>query len=89
MQKRDHKQLWNSLLQDKYDGFWNINNRLMSYTDNIQYFRFIPFRIYILDKPFIQKLFSPFDTEENKLMTLYDLLHFALDHEARCEQLAN
>jgi autophagy-related protein 5 len=89
MQKRDHKQLWNSLLQDKYDGFWNINNRLMSYTDNIQYFRYIPFRIYILDKPFIQKLFCPFDTEDNKWMTLNDLLHFALDHEARCEQLAN
>jgi autophagy-related protein 5 len=89
MQKRDHKQLWNSLLQDKYEGFWNINNRLMSYTDNIQYFRYIPFRIYILDKPFIQKLFSPFVPEENKWMTLNDLLHSALTHEAQCEQLAN
>lgn len=89
MQKRDHKQLWNSLLQDRYEGFWNINSRLMSYTENIQYFRYIPFRIYILDKPFIQKLFSPFDVEENKSMTLYDLLSFALNHEAQCEQLAN
>jgi len=89
MQKRDHKQLWNSLLQDKYDGFWNINNKLMSYTDNLQYFRYIPFRIYILDKPFIQKLFSPFDSEEEKWMTLNDLFFFALNHEAQCEQLAN
>ncbi len=89
MQKRDHKQLWNSLIQDKYDGFWNINNKLMSYTENLQYFRYIPFRIYILDKPFIQKLFSPFDVEEDKWMTLNDLLHFALNHEAQCEQLAN
>ena len=89
MQKRDHKQLWNSLLQDRYEGFWNINIRLMTYTENIQYFRYIPFRIYILDKPFIQKLFSPFDLEENKSMTLYDLLSFALNHEAQCEQLAN
>jgi autophagy-related protein 5 len=89
MQKRDHKQLWNSLFQDKYDAFWNINNRLMSYTDNLQYFRYIPFRIYILDKPFIQKLFSPFDSEDEKGLTLNDLLHFALNHEAHCEQLAN
>jgi len=89
MQKRDHKQLWNSLVQDKYDAFWNINNKLMSYTENIQYFRYIPFRIYILDKPFIQKLFSPFHSEEEKFMTLYDLLHFALNHEAKCEQMAN
>jgi autophagy-related protein 5 len=89
MQKRDHKQLWNSLLQDKYEAFWNINNKLMSYTDNIQYFRYIPFRIYILDKPFIQKLFSPFDPEEEKWLTLNDLFHFALNHEAQCEQQAN
>lgn len=88
MQKRDHKQLWNSLLQDRYEGFWNINVRLMSYTDNIQYFRYIPFRIYILDKPFIQKLFSPFDAE-NRTQTLFDLLSSALNHEAHCEQLAN
>jgi len=89
MRERDHKQLWNSLLQDKYDGFWNINNKLMSYTDNLQYFRYIPFRIYILDKPFIQKLFSPFDSDEEKWMTLNDLLHFTLNHEAQCELSAN
>ena len=89
MQKRDHKQIWNSLIQDKYDGFWNINNKLMSYTDNIQYFRYIPFRIYILDKPFIQKLFSPYDIEQNKAMILNDLIIYALNHEAQCEQQAN
>jgi autophagy-related protein 5 len=89
MQKRDHKQLWNSLLQDKYEGFWNINIKLMSYTDNLQYFRYIPFRIYILDKPFMQKLFSPYDIEHDKWMTLNDLIQFSLNHEAQCEQLAN
>lgn len=89
MHKRDHKQLWSSLLQDKYDGFWNINNKLMSYTDHLHYFRYIPFRIYIMDKPFIQKLFSPYNADEDKLMTLHDLLHFSLNHEAKCEQLAN
>jgi autophagy-related protein 5 len=89
MQKRDHKQLWNSLVQDKYEGFWNINMKLMSYTDNLQYFRYIPYRIYILDKPFIQKLFSPYDTEQDKSMTLNDLLQLSLNHEAHCEQLAN
>jgi len=89
MQKRDHKQLWNSLLQDKYDGFWNINTKLMLYTDNLSYFRYIPYRIYILDKPFIQKLFSPYDIDHDKWMTLNDLLQYSLNHEAQCEQLAN
>jgi len=89
MQKRDHKQLWNSLLQDKYDAFWNINIKLMSLTDNLLHFRYIPFRIYVLDKPFMQKLFSPFDSEHNKWMTLNDLLTFAITHEAQCEQVAN
>jgi autophagy-related protein 5 len=89
MQKRDHKQLWNSLLQDKYESFWNVNIKLMSYIDNLPYFRYIPFRIYILDKTFIQKLFSPYDIEHDKWMTLNDLIQFSLHHEAQCEQLAN
>jgi autophagy-related protein 5 len=89
MQKRDHKQLWNSLVQDKYEGFWNINMKLMSYTDNLQHFRYIPNRIYVLDKPFIQKLFPPYDIEHDKWMSLNDLLQFSLNHEAHCEQLAN
>jgi autophagy-related protein 5 len=55
----------------------------------VQYFRYIPFRIYILDKPFIQKLFSPFDCEQEKVMTLNDLLEFTVNHEAQCELLAN
>jgi autophagy-related protein 5 len=89
MQKRDHKQLWNSLLQDKYEAFWNINMKLMSYTDNLYYFRYIPFRIYILDRSFIQKLFCPYDFEHDRWMTLNDLIEFSLNHEAQCEQLGH
>ena len=89
MQKRDHKQLWNSLVQDKYDAFWTINQKLMTVTENLTYFRYIPFRIYILDKPFIQKLFTPYDIVEKKLFTLEDLLELALNHEAQCDLLAN
>lgn len=89
MQKRDHKQLWNSLLQDKYEGFWNINIKLMSYTENLHYFRNIPFRIHILDKSVIQKLFAPFDIEEEKWKTLHDLIQLALNHEAKCQQISN
>ncbi|CAF0945356.1 unnamed protein product [Didymodactylos carnosus] len=82
MQKRDHKQLWNSLIQDKYEQFWNINTKLMSYIDNLSYFRYIPFRLYRLDKPIIQKLFSPFDPNTNRMLTLGDLVQFALTNEA-------
>lgn len=89
MQKRDHKQLWNSLVQDKYETFWNINHKLMGFTDNLTYFRYIPFRIYILDKPFIQKLFAPFDSDDEKSFTMRDLVQSALNQEAHCEQSAN
>jgi len=86
MQKRDHKQLWNSLLQDKYEQFWIINSKLMSYTDDLEYFRYIPFRIYILDRPLIQKLIAPFDNEHNRWLTLNDLIQYSLTHEAHCER---
>lgn len=89
MQKRDHKQLWNSLLQDKYESFWTINSKLMSFTENFNYFRYIPYRIYILDRAFLQKLFSPYDLEKEKWTTLHDLVQFSLTHEAECEQKAN
>lgn len=29
MQARDHRQLWNSLLHDRYDQFWAVNSKLM------------------------------------------------------------
>ncbi|CAF1089063.1 unnamed protein product [Adineta ricciae] len=89
MQRRDHKQLWNSLLQDKYEIFWNINMKLMSYTDNLLYFRYIPYRIYLLDRPYLQKLFAPYDSEHDRWMTLNDLVQYSLNHELHCEQFAN
>lgn len=89
MQKRDHKQLWNSLTQDRYEPFWAINQRLMSYTDNLQSFRYIPFRIHMMDKPFLQKLFCPYNAEENKWMTLKDLLQHSIEHELNFEQASN
>ena len=89
MQQREHNQLWNSLLQDKYDGFWTINQKLMVYTENLKSFRYIPFRIYILDRPFIQKLFSPYNVDDNKWMTLKDLVDSTLRHEIHCQRAAN
>lgn len=89
MQKRDHKQLWNSLLQDKFEAFWSINSRLMSFTENLDHFRYIPFRIYVLDRPFIQKLYAPYDTETGKWRTLTDLLQYSLNNEADFDERAN
>ena len=62
MQKKDHNQLWNGLLQHKYELFWSINRRLMvpdnADTNDIEYnahahsigdyFRHIPFRLYVI-----------------------------------------
>ncbi|XP_040206113.1 autophagy protein 5 isoform X2 [Rana temporaria] len=48
MQKKDHKQLWMGLQNDKFDQFWAINRKLMEYSTEEGGFRYIPFRIYLL-----------------------------------------
>ncbi|XP_014667213.1 PREDICTED: autophagy protein 5-like [Priapulus caudatus] len=72
MQKRDHKQLWSGLRDDKFEEFWTINRRLMEQTVENQ-FRSIPFRIYQIEQPLIQKLFQPLH-EDGKPATLKELL---------------
>lgn len=61
MQKKDHKQLWMGLQNDKFDQFWAINRKLMEYSTEEGGFRYIPFRIYLAnsERPFVQKLFRP------------------------------
>ncbi|XP_060572782.1 autophagy protein 5-like [Ruditapes philippinarum] len=76
MQKKDHKQMWMGLVHDKFDQFWPINKRLMENTGD-DMFRYIPFRIYQIDRPFIQQLLKP-HSEEGHEHTLEDLLKLAL-----------
>ncbi|XP_073727866.1 autophagy protein 5 isoform X1 [Misgurnus anguillicaudatus] len=75
MQKKDHKQLWMGLQNDKFDQFWAMNRKLMEYPTEEGGFRYIPFRIYqtMSERPFIQKLFRPVSPEGHPL-TLGDLL---------------
>ncbi|KAK3534797.1 hypothetical protein QTP86_025752 [Hemibagrus guttatus] len=75
MQKKDHKQLWMGLQNDKFDQFWAMNRKLMEYPTEEGGFRYVPFRIYqtLNDRPFIQKLFRPVSPEGHAL-TLGDLL---------------
>ncbi|KAF7226699.1 autophagy protein 5 [Nothobranchius furzeri] len=76
MQKKDHKQLWMGLQNDKFDQFWAMNRKLMEYSTEEGGFRYIPFRIYQTssDRPFIQKLFRPV-SPEGSAHTLGDLLN--------------
>ncbi|XP_010963670.1 autophagy protein 5 isoform X2 [Camelus dromedarius] len=75
MQKKDHKQLWMGLQNDRFDQFWAINRKLMEYPAEENGFRYIPFRIYqtTTERPFIQKLFRPV-APDGQLHTLGDLL---------------
>ncbi|XP_078001380.1 autophagy protein 5-like [Glandiceps talaboti] len=72
MQKKDHKQLWMGLQNDKFDQFWAINRRLMEHTAD-EPFKFIPFRICQVDKPSQQSLFRPV-TDDGEPVTLGNLL---------------
>ncbi|XP_078255981.1 autophagy protein 5 [Rhinoraja longicauda] len=75
MQKKDHKQLWMGLQNDKFDQFWAINRKLMEYPPEEGGFRYIPLRIYqpLNERPFIQKLFRPV-SKEGQPHNLGDLL---------------
>eukprot|EP00112_Aurelia_sp_Birch-Aquarium-sp1_P023470 Seg700.13 transcript_id=Seg700.13/GoldUCD/mRNA.D3Y31 product="Autophagy protein 5" protein_id=Seg700.13/GoldUCD/D3Y31 len=73
MQKRDHKQLWSGLNNDKFDQFWSVNKRLMERL-NGETFKNIPFRIYLIDRPYIQMLFRPLSAK-GEFLTLRDLIN--------------
>ncbi|XP_046740267.1 autophagy protein 5 [Diprion similis] len=62
MQKKDHNQLWLGLLNDKFDQFWAVNRRLME-SNNDDGFKYIPFRCYLSEEKYIQKLVKPVNEE--------------------------
>ncbi|XP_046845360.1 autophagy protein 5-like isoform X1 [Xenia sp. Carnegie-2017] len=76
MQKKDHKQLWLGLNNDKFEQFWGVNKRLMERSGD-ELFRHIPFRIHQGDEMFIQKLVKPIN-EAGELLTLKSLMQQAL-----------
>ncbi|XP_022101326.1 autophagy protein 5-like [Acanthaster planci] len=75
MQKKDHKQLWTGLQNDKFDQFWATNRRLMERISD-EPFKFVPFKIYQPHTMYIQKLFRPV-TEQGEPLLLKHLLEEA------------
>lgn len=73
MQKKDHTQLWNGIMNDKFDQFWSVNGRLME-TSTEEGFKYIPFRCYTSEDKYIQKLVKPMN-EEGQRKTLKHLLN--------------
>lgn len=73
MQKKDHTQLWNGIMNDKFDQFWSVNGRLME-TSTEEGFKYIPFRCYISEDKYIQRLVKPIN-EEGQRKTLKHLLN--------------
>lgn len=81
MQKKDHNQLWLGLLNDKFDQFWAVNRRLME-TSSEEGFKFIPFRCYISEEKYVQKLVKPV-TEDGVRKTLRHLLEELFSEDAK------
>lgn len=71
--KKECNQLWLGLMNDKFDSFWQVNRKLMEKCDH-ELFRSIPFRLYLPDCSYIQKLVKPLTNEphifskDNKLL---------------------
>ena len=74
MQKKDHNQLWSGLLNDKFDQFWSVNRKLMEASNTEEGFKYIPFRCYISEDKYVQKLVKPVN-EEGQRKTLRHLLN--------------
>ncbi|XP_067676125.1 autophagy protein 5-like [Haliotis asinina] len=81
MQKKDHKQLWTGLQNDKFEQFWSVNKRLMETTVEDS-FKYIPYRIYLPDQPLIQRLFRPVN-EMGETETLGTLLNMSLPSDTK------
>jgi autophagy-related protein 5 len=78
MQKKEHKQLFQSLVNDKFDAFWAINRKLMEHVSGEAGFRNIPFRIHRQDQPFLQLPFQPFLASNGQALTLGELIQHVL-----------
>ena len=76
MLKKDHKQLWCGIQNDRFDQFWSVNKKLMELTDGTECFRSIPYRIYQSDQAFVQKIFEPC-AENGSKKNLGELLEFS------------
>ncbi|KAL1131545.1 hypothetical protein AAG570_011162 [Ranatra chinensis] len=72
MQKKDHNQLWLGLQNDKFDQFWAVNRKMME-VGSEDSFKFIPFRCYLGEEHFVQRLVRPL-SENGERKTLSDLL---------------
>ncbi|CAB0044726.1 unnamed protein product [Trichogramma brassicae] len=79
MQKKDHNQLWLGLLNDKFDQFWAVNRKLMEATSD-EGFKYIPFRCYISEDKYIQRLVKPL-LEDGHRKTLKHLLNEVFPNE--------
>ena len=77
MQKKEHKQLWSGVVNDKFDTFWPVNRKLMELSAGENGFRCIPYRIHRPDLPIVQTPFRPF-SDIGDPHVLQDLLLHAL-----------
>lgn len=84
MQKKDHKQLWLGLNNDKFEQFWSVNKRLMERSGD-ELFKNIPFRIHQRDAAFLQKLSRPVN-DLGEQQTLKHLLMETLPKMFACDQ---
>uniref|UniRef100_A0A2K6WAA9 Autophagy protein 5 n=1 Tax=Onchocerca volvulus TaxID=6282 RepID=A0A2K6WAA9_ONCVO len=72
MKVDEHRQLWSSILHDKFDEFWAINKKLMEASESEPILH-VPIRIYQVDCSFQQPLITPFD-ESDRARTVADVL---------------
>jgi len=86
MQEKDHHQLWNGFLNDRFDQFWSVNRKLMESVTG-EGFKNIPMRCYRPEMPVMQRLVKPIDDTTGTWTTLHDaILEFIPDYHSSIEK---
>ncbi|KAJ3116023.1 autophagy protein 5 [Nowakowskiella sp. JEL0407] len=67
LSKQDQLSLWESIISDNHDRFWEVNKPLIL-SDSLP--KFIPLRIYIDNQPVIQDPVAPCDSTGRQLVLL-------------------
>lgn len=66
---------------DKFDQFWAVNRKLMELPNDCDHFKYVPFRCYLDDGGYKQKLIKPM-REDGRKKTLGDLLQEVFSNAA-------
>ncbi|TKR86395.1 hypothetical protein L596_010996 [Steinernema carpocapsae] len=81
MKMQEHKQMWEGLINDRFEQFWEVNKKLISGE-----MKHLPMRFYEKDTPFKQILITPTGGENEEKRTLGNCIKLLKGEDFDCSQ---